>query len=665
MEKDSGQGRRGQGRGGQQGRSARSTASAVADEKKSFESDQSTTALDSTSKCCSLSVTRRSDRTVNIKFDSTWISKLMATSCDSLVPFQYYGLGWVEHAVQSRIYPRSYHKPIRIGPKTYEDPKFGGRSRMDKKMAERLEWAMDELYALVDQQNCIDRTCRLGDLLIFHKRTFTRMVVEQFKGLTLECLNRLADKSLYTTGGLFEYPLLCIYFTDHFASTSTNFANRKQGYARICQVYFAALLNRRLLEAACPIEVVSREGFGSCIPAVSDLGDGIRLDPGFLPLECTVIVLDTLKATDAFMDFVMTESRSTEVASLADNLCGFGAEQLLDVDKLMFALTCSDLNRLKHDQVLGVLKKPSSAKGEPPNRFASNVTFTITVADVPALPPEIVGHVLHEISEPTEDAYGYGSDSDDEFATPEIEELEDDFCIRKAAFISGIGGIRLINYLSKIYIKQLPTKFKSKVSADDIGKLQPASHYAYYFELDDLDKVTGVSHFNAAPDARSNKDAQLPQIGDDLVCTIDVTNVTTAEKGDYVCQHILKCSGAGSEFKLLILEESASKHGTGGDLVYGVARVIGRKAAVKYFFAILAAHLSDADKEFTTVLEGSEHKVRRLLQRRHLMPRNRDLVSYVNSKLSTLAVASEETSESKSRKTKEQEKKTPEKKTTQ
>ncbi|KPG96098.1 hypothetical protein AK821_12245 [Pseudomonas sp. RIT-PI-r] len=98
-----------------------------------------------------------------------------------------------------------------------------------------------------------------------------------------------------------------------------------------------------------------------------------------------------------------------------------------------------------------------------------------------------------------------------------------------------------------------------------------------------------------------------------------MTNCTTLEKAGYIDRFV---QGFSSEtpWRLLILQESASKQAVGGDLVYGVERVVGMKPYVDSYIDLL----SGSDKRAAL---DTDHVIRRRMQEKYLVSRSQDICS--------------------------------------
>ena len=615
--------------GGSANSSASSASASVLGEKARYREDADGGRIKPTEECPYLKITRGQEKHANcviIEFDSMFVMNLMAASIDNLVPFKYYGLGY-PRGPDDRRYGRSGGTEILIDGSIKTDAKSGGRRRLQSPKSNAVSLAMRELFPESLGPNSIDPSCRLSDVLIVHKRRFADLVVAKMRLKNLDCRNTLAVPSLYGLGQklkpeivLRSYPLLCIY--------AKNEKFKKNGYPRLFQVVFTGLLNKNLMAANFPIEVVAREGFGSCIPSTADVGDGIRLDPGLLPPSCIPVVCTTLTMLDDFL--ADDELTSAQILRLQNALSGFGEEQLKLIDHLLMALTKTELLQKNWQKsVFSALKSPGKAAGVLPKRFEKSKnydpcnSFRIEVCDLPPIPLYHPREKLDTLKERS-GTDGYGSDSEGEFEGLQPQGNAK-FVIRKAAFVSGMATLNIVSALSTRYcVEKLKDKAATKTAKVTAG----------YFEAADagLGDHPMICHFNAAPNPTNALDfGRLPKFGEFLITTIDTTNITTAEKCEFINGHIMACQGGNFVDHLLILVESASKHPTGGDLIYGVVRLIGGKDAVDHFYDSLKDEL-EADTAYTSVLLENEHELRQQMLDSHLVARDRDFLALVNDK---------------------------------
>ena len=589
---------------------ARSNTVQVEREHEKYRIDSKYEVVDGSIGCCSPKIYREGDD-LCLQFSSDWMWKMMYISSNSQVPFNFYGAG-NPVIKKDRSYPRAAKTSIFIGDRLREnDDKYGGRLRFDATEGSA------EYYQ--EFQNDTEESLALSDLMIWYKRGFTQKVIDGYKNNGfLYCENRAkAHKNSQTA--LHDYPMLCVYF----GSGNTEWLRAyEKGYARIAQIYFTARLNNLLLSKKCIMEVVAREGFGSFFPTTSDLGDGFRFDPGFLPLEYVTEVIKALKdVSEFFSELIEKEAALFEkwkgaaqdykakLIGAAKNLDGNDSGQLIYIDQCIFALSAEMANnQLSFDDCVKLISKPETKKN-PPLRELYSVCYKMQI-NTPAIKTD------PKIKKQKTEEDGYGSESDDEFEGPAVK-----IVIRKAAFISGMAALQIINELARQYTQSDAGPLDKLNRQEEAGK---KIHAYYYFECMKLREHPDVAHYNMAPNPKNYSAAPVPAVGEFVVLTVDATNASVADKAALIDTFIEKGPTAK---QLLILEESGSKHPTGGDVVCGVIRCIGTKAATADFFALLKKHLDD-DGGRTSVLDKAEHEFRKALKQHHLITRNRDIVAY-------------------------------------
>ncbi|MFJ2709482.1 hypothetical protein ACIOZM_01170 [Pseudomonas sp. NPDC087346] len=553
-------------------------------------------------------------------FKAADLSLLMSKAVDaSMVKYQTYSAGGLYQSSLKRNYPRSGQPVIFPGAeKESSELSAGGREKFTGDVYQKLG-----TFTSVFHENI-----RLADFLILHKRKFVKEAV--FEGGHLKTKTMTQEEYRDFCGGviILPYPLICVY----------SHKSPPNGLFRLLQAIFMVRLNKRLVQHPERFEVVAREGFGSAFPTMSDLGNGMRLDPGLLPLDRVADVKYALKELDSLYPKICKYATDDLLSKVGDK------DGLEIIDALVFELmecpdekfdtvVTSDLSQL-------FAKLPGRRKAAPAAPGMYNVvTAPISsqqkgkkekTGDKPAgvdkathicveLPFIIAKEKKFTEAEATlESEYGgLGSDSEDEL--PSRTEKDSAFIIKKVSFISGMAAINFTHAAIPTYLKGALIECGGGVQQKELG----VATYTYrYFEIAHTSAV-GFSHINPAPNpgnAIGTSNDKFPGIGKAAVTTMDVTNCTTLDKAGYIDKFI---QGFSSEtpWRLLILQESASKQAVGGDLVYGVARVVGMRSSVDSYIKVL----SDADQRAAL---GKDHVIRRRMQENYLVSRNRD-ISYL------------------------------------
>lgn len=612
--------------------------SGVGKAEQAYGDDRDTSEVDATTPCPLLRVSCKTG-TATITYNTLWLQELMEASCQGMVKFVFFGKGR-QHP--GRRNPRSYPRADKDAQIVIEkatglqgDDKAGGRTRFGNEVY-TLMAAYESLYCVPSGRLSVEGDCEFRDLLIIHKRRFTEAVVQGIRLANLSLENRHAGTE---PGELLTYPMINAYLRPEDIAALDKRGFAPQGVARMLQALLMAVLNDLLLRAEFANEVVAREGFGSSIPAISDLGDGVRLDPGLLPPECIGLVCEALGIVDEFVPEIM--GRLDAFEKTIKLLSGFGEDKLALMDQINL-----NLLRIVHARgdVLKYLGTLKDFDGPIPARLVIDQVIVITINDAPCLPAQVEDRKA--IAPDDEGNSGYGSDSDDEFGFEELEEDRPDddddaaplagpadarpvkYKIKKVSLVSGMAAIRITSVCAEMYNSYVARQMGAAERAE------PPVMTGHYFELEAGHVRVETTHANIAPNPRNaSSEESMRALFDRRVCTVDVTNATINEQSDLVCKFFAARDRSGDPWQVLVLEESASKHPTGGDMVYGVVRIIGLPDAVDTLYAVYNQHLKKLNEGVRSVLSESEHGFRKMMQNMRLMPRNRDLVRAVNGRL--------------------------------
>jgi hypothetical protein len=647
---------------------------------------------------------------IEVKYDLEWVNAVMLASTDSMVKFKALSLAFLPKDLKyDRRYPRSFHRPFTLGrdkdgPRSSTAASAGGRDASGSTgpiygLCELLSQPFGGKKALLP----------ISDIAILSKRA----VCSAVRGALSSAPAKTAPKhvkattrhlkvmgggvlDLKTTWPVHEYPMLCMTGPDVKMPAFSEGTDHKDAYWRIVQCVFGAALTREIREKEIGIEVVSREGFGSVFPTLSNIPDGIRLDPGLLPPEKgSAAIVAALAVVNHFIDGFPGDEKPTWAPALA----GMTAAALTNVDRLMAKL---------HAFTLGSTPGADYATfvSELSNLSTGDEKFTL-----PRLPLDVnVGYPLPGVGlipgptpdrrkfwsrvvrkgQTTSDALaavtGYGSDSDYE-DEPDRKSGGDPHvkigskAIKKITVVSGMAALRMAAYYAMAWTSRLSKATGSTDASPSPVSPSPASPssalpsdavfaaWAKYFELDlaELAKLAEafegntvsvrvgagqVLVFDGAPNPINIPTDPPPPIAVHSLgaIVIDTTNNTTQEKADYLDKleaYLVEPSSEGLG-GLMILVDSVSKHPTGGDLVHGVMRVYGPWKSVECFYQayLLVDHLGlnktgtviDAVKK-QTVLSADETGARRAMIASRLVMRNAELMRSLWALPKTIAKA--------------------------
>ena len=585
-----------------------------------------------------------------IGWTNKWLDEYMQlTSRDSQVPFAYYNFGYRQgisgDGGHGRVYPRNIKTNIKIGEEEYHDDKMGGKGRKEKVVVE------ENFFKGIENEGII-----LRDVLIQHKRDFTKKLFKAFLG-------KIKNLSMLDS----EYPLACFYIGGDLKKKSTG-SNEPKAWSRVLMCVFATTLNNAIARdpELNKLEVVAREGFGSVIPSISDVGDGFRLDPGLLSEEHLPSVLEALRITEN----VYREMLKKDEKALSNFLeCYKKPDSLEAVDNLMQNLSFEyqnlkdpgkiDANALVK-AILGKFEK-NNGKDLFSKREDARLNNTMRISNIS---PVIHSKVTHNPDKMEEEYnYGYGSGSEHEVEVQKGVEEQDSIpgtklFISKKAFVSGMGAINITQEAAQRYIKgdvvtladkayfEMPLSLKNVIAqrkennltknAQIILHSNPAANPKNTTLEDSLKEVIG----NEKPDKfdsniknwletqgikKKDINSLVTSIKDKVAVNIvDVTNIESRKIAEEINKFAKKKK---EDNQVLVLVESGSKHPTGGNLVYGVIRVVGNEKAVKDFNNVL-----EVEKEVkSTKLQYNEQMRRLAMQDLMMVPSNRHILAELNN----------------------------------
>jgi hypothetical protein len=471
----------------------------------------------------------------------------------------------------------------------------------------------------------------LRDIIIYHKRHFSRRLEDDLKldKLKIFKIQQNVKEVNAEINGYLDYPIVTFVIKKSF-SLDVN----KTLINRIASAYFAAYMNSYFHINKTHMEVVLRNGFGSIIPCCNDIGDhGFRLDPGIMEYNSDVrdLILEAITKTDNFINLEIN------VLNKYKNIDGFGEQDYQRLDGLYKQFYGEHIPKNMNYEI-----NPEQTIYKIAVALPENFSYGQAVPLLSGIKSNYRSEGYQRFCQKLKSKFVYpGSDSecelDDPFDDIDDENIHEDInqednpldkiIIMKAGFISGMAAIQVSSYAANIYEKQ-KLEFKT-------GQKKT---YCSYFELDGQ-PIGGQTQVNVAPLSTNvfsgNGPFEAPekiiQSIDRPVLTMDMTNATSSEEAEYISTFMDRINGKDSgQLKLLILQESLSKHPIGGDIIYGAIRIIGLRNDVYDYYSILQRVVICFDNSYQyddtcAFLSSPMHGARTNLQDNNIMHRNRDI----------------------------------------
>ncbi|MCH2208374.1 MAG: hypothetical protein MK132_21230 [Lentisphaerales bacterium] len=558
-----------------------------------------------------MNITTNSNSSI-VNFSYNEMKELMTDASKTMVPFKSFFINPTMNT--KRDYPRQRH------PKNTQwfgrgwGSHGGGRQKIDVPE----DSAAGHLIQKLSDSNHIH--IPLKDLAILAKvslveKTLSLINAKPFSYFTI--LNQNCNPLPKNLNEYMQYPMLIILAKGNFP-IKINWT--------VIQAIFTAELTVALRREKLAFEVVGREGFGSLFPTLSCLDPGLRLDPGLLDADRGAIcIFNTLLRIENFFKNTTLISRFkalTNVKQLADKL------SKSNLDNLTMSLLA--IYRRGED----VLDTETSGD-RLPNIFKESLFDKISIN---------INHDVYKLSNRTHrnsndddgsDSDDDGSDSDDSGSDSDHHPASN-LIINKISLESGMAALCMATeaaiHYGSLWSKDpsVPSSIDSKYSYFELTEVGGTDNI-----IDTARKYNNAIHgghlliMDAAPNPVNIKAPKSIDITKKYTAIIiDSTNITAHQTAIYIKQlnrYLVKNSFGGIG-GVILLVESGSKHPTGGALIYGTVRIVGTRASVKTFMAVISARQHATG---TNRLVSNEHTLRRQMRMEQLTVSSADLISFI------------------------------------